>query len=170
MSYFKVFRSQAYVSVPKEEQQNKVSMKAEEAIFIGYEKEPKVTSFDLQSIGELLSLQLLHLTSFAFLVVSKRQITNHPQYLFHITAKTTRSPLTCHYWTNQHQKMFQLHTTISSSHRKNNTPIHRSQRTVLRIKTPLEQPVLYLTINLHNLIVHLPSHLKMSKNLDVVLG
>jgi hypothetical protein len=45
MSYFKVFRSQAYVSVPKEEQQNKVSMKAEEAIFIGYEKGTKGYKF-----------------------------------------------------------------------------------------------------------------------------
>ena len=35
--YFKVFGSQAYVFIPKEDQQNKLSAKAEEAIFIGYE-------------------------------------------------------------------------------------------------------------------------------------
>jgi hypothetical protein len=38
VSYFKVFGSQAYVFVPKEERQHKLSAKAEEAIFIGYEK------------------------------------------------------------------------------------------------------------------------------------
>ena len=37
VSYFKVFGSQAYIFIPKEDQQNKLSAKAEKAIFIGYE-------------------------------------------------------------------------------------------------------------------------------------
>jgi hypothetical protein len=45
VSYFKVFGSQAYVFVPKEERQHKLSAKAEEAIFIGYEKGPKGYKF-----------------------------------------------------------------------------------------------------------------------------
>jgi hypothetical protein len=45
VSYFKVFGSQAYVFVPKEEQQHKLSAKAEEAIFIGYEKRTKGYKF-----------------------------------------------------------------------------------------------------------------------------
>ena len=53
VSYFKVFGSQAYVLIPKEDRQNKLSAKAEEAIFIGYEKEPKATSFGLLSVKEL---------------------------------------------------------------------------------------------------------------------
>jgi hypothetical protein len=45
VSYFKVFGSQAYVFVPKEERQHKLSAKAEEAIFIGYEKGTKCYKF-----------------------------------------------------------------------------------------------------------------------------
>jgi hypothetical protein len=45
VSYFKVFGSQAYVFVPKEERQHKLSAKAEEAIFIGYEKGTKGYKF-----------------------------------------------------------------------------------------------------------------------------
>ena len=53
VSYFKVFGSLAYILTPKEDRQNKLSAKAEEAIFIGYEKEPKATSFGLLSVEEL---------------------------------------------------------------------------------------------------------------------
>jgi hypothetical protein len=45
ISYFKVFGSQAYVFVPKEERQHKLSAKAEEAVFIGYEKGTKGYKF-----------------------------------------------------------------------------------------------------------------------------
>jgi hypothetical protein len=45
VSYFKVFGSQAYIFVPKEERQHKLSAKAEEAIFIGYEKGTKGYKF-----------------------------------------------------------------------------------------------------------------------------
>jgi hypothetical protein len=45
VSYFKVFGSQAYVFVPKEERQHKLSAKTEEAIFIGYEKGTKGYKF-----------------------------------------------------------------------------------------------------------------------------
>ena len=45
MSYFKVFGSLAYVLIPKEDRQNKLSAKAEEAIFIGYEKGTKGYKF-----------------------------------------------------------------------------------------------------------------------------
>ena len=38
VSYFKVFGCLAYVFIPKEDCQNKLSAKAEEATFIGYEK------------------------------------------------------------------------------------------------------------------------------------
>ena len=53
VSYFKVFGSLAYVLIPKEDRQNKLSAKAEEAIFIGYEKEPKDTNSGLLSVKEL---------------------------------------------------------------------------------------------------------------------
>ena len=43
--YFKVFGSQAYILIPKEDRQNKLSAKAEEAIFIGYEKGTKAFKF-----------------------------------------------------------------------------------------------------------------------------
>ena len=45
VSYFKVFGSLAYVLIPKEDRQNKLSAKAEEAIFIGYEKGTKGYKF-----------------------------------------------------------------------------------------------------------------------------
>jgi hypothetical protein len=45
ISYFKVFGSQAYVFIPTEERQHKLSAKAEEAIFIGYEKGTKGYKF-----------------------------------------------------------------------------------------------------------------------------
>ena len=43
--YFKVFGSLAYVLIPKEDRQNKLSAKAEKAIFIGYEKGTKGYKF-----------------------------------------------------------------------------------------------------------------------------
>ena len=45
VSYFKVFGSQAYVLIPKLDEANKLSVKAEEAIFIGYEKGTKDYKF-----------------------------------------------------------------------------------------------------------------------------
>ena len=45
VSYFKVFGSLAYILIPKEDRQNKLSAKAEEAIFIGYEKGTKGYKF-----------------------------------------------------------------------------------------------------------------------------
>ena len=45
VSYSKVFGSQAYVLISKEDRQNKLSVKAEEAIFIGYEKGTKGYKF-----------------------------------------------------------------------------------------------------------------------------
>ena len=45
VSYFKVFGSQAYILIPKEDRQNKLSAKAEETIFIGYEKGTKGYKF-----------------------------------------------------------------------------------------------------------------------------
>ena len=41
VSYFKVFGYLAYVFISKEDRQNKLSAKAEEATFIGYEKGTK---------------------------------------------------------------------------------------------------------------------------------
>ena len=41
VSYFKVFGCLAYVFIPKEDCQNKLLTKAEEATFIGYEKGTK---------------------------------------------------------------------------------------------------------------------------------
>ena len=43
--YFKVFESQVYILIPKEDRTNKLSAKAEEAIFIGYEKGTKDYKF-----------------------------------------------------------------------------------------------------------------------------
>ena len=45
VSYFKVFGSQAYVLISKENRQNKLFAKAEEAIFIGYKKGTKGYKF-----------------------------------------------------------------------------------------------------------------------------
>ena len=41
VSYFKIFGCLAYVFIPKEDRQNKLSAKAKEATFIGYEKDTK---------------------------------------------------------------------------------------------------------------------------------
>ena len=45
VSYFKVFGCLAYVFIPKEDHQNKLLAKAEEATFIGYEKGTKGYQF-----------------------------------------------------------------------------------------------------------------------------
>ena len=51
--YFNVFGSQAYVLIPKEDRQNKLSAKAEEAILLGMKKESKDIMFGLLSVKEL---------------------------------------------------------------------------------------------------------------------
>ena len=43
--YFRVFGSQAYILILKEDRENKLSAQAEEAIFIGYEKGTKGYKF-----------------------------------------------------------------------------------------------------------------------------
>jgi transposase InsO family protein len=174
VSYFKVFGSQAYVFVPKEERQHKLSAKAEEAIFIGYEKEPKATNFGLQSVDVSSSLQPPLSTSLPFLSVPKREKTNHPRYLFHIPAITSRSPPTCQIirtrlCRTESRKTFRLRITINLHHRKINTPINSyHQRTVKMSNSNLDQRLLNPISNLHHLIVHLLNHLVMSKNLDAV--
>jgi hypothetical protein len=89
----------------------------------GMKKEPKDTSFGLQSI-DMSSSPLPPLSmSLPFLSVPKREKTNHPRYLFHIPAITSRSPPTCQIirtrlCRTESRKTFRLHTTINLHHRK----------------------------------------------------
>jgi hypothetical protein len=140
----------------------------------GMKKEPKATSFGLQSVDESSSLQPPLSTSLPFLSVPKREKTNHPRYLFHIPAITSRSPPTCQIirtrlCRTESRKTFRLRITINLHHRKINTPINSyHQRTVMMSNSNLDQRLLNPINNLHHLIVHLLNHLAMSKNLDAV--
>ena len=72
-------------------EQTSYLQKQKKLFLLGMKKEPKVTNFGLLSNEELLSLLLPHLTSLHFLVVPKRQMTNHPRYLFQMTAMMFRN-------------------------------------------------------------------------------
>jgi hypothetical protein len=140
----------------------------------GMKKEPKATSFGLQSEDMLSSLPPPLSTSLPFLSIPKREKTNHPQYLFHIPAIMFRSPPTyqiirTRLCRTESRKTFRLCITINLHHRKINTPINSyHKRMVMMSNSNLDQQLLNPISNLHHLIVHLLNHLAMSKNLDVV--
>jgi hypothetical protein len=78
VSYFKVFGSQAYVFVPKEEQQHKLSAKAEEAIFIGYEKGTKGYKFWSPKCRHVIVSSTATLDEFTFPFCSKKEEDKPP--------------------------------------------------------------------------------------------
>jgi hypothetical protein len=161
-------------SFPKRNDNTNYLLRQKRLSLLGMKKEPKATNFGLQSIDVLSSPSLPLSTSSPFLSVPKREKTNHPQYLFHIPAITSRSPPTCQIirtrlCRTESRKTFRLCITINLHHRKINTPINSyHQRTVMMSNSNLDQRLLNLISNLHHLIVHLLNRLAILKNLDAV--
>jgi hypothetical protein len=149
-------------------------LKQKRLSLLGMKKDPKATNFGLQSVDMLLSLLPPLSTSSPFLSVPKREKTNHPRYLFHIPAITSRSPPTCQtirtrLCRTESRKTFRLCITINLHHRKINIPINSyQQRTVMMSNSNLDQRLLNPISNLHHLIVHLLNRLAILKNLDAV--
>jgi hypothetical protein len=72
ISYFRVFGCKAYVFILKDIRQNKLSPKAEEMIFIGYEQESKHIAFTVQHVDEFLSpRQLLSMKEISIIAQRK---------------------------------------------------------------------------------------------------
>ena len=146
-----------------------VSAKAEEAIFIGYEKGTKNYKFWSPKQQRVVISSTATFDEFTFPFCAKKP-DDKPPSLSQMTAMTFRS------LTNQtnlnHQKTFRSPTIINVHHRKMNTPIHRSlQSKVLMISSHLDLLLLIPILNLLHLIIHhlsLPL-LMMQKNLDTEL-
>ena len=78
ISYFRTFRCQTYVFIPKDRRANKLAPKSEDMIFIGYEPGTKGYCF-WSKIRRMVVISLWpHLTSFTFRIVLERSYkTNH---------------------------------------------------------------------------------------------
>ena len=163
VSYFKVFGSLAYVLIPKEDRQNKLSAKAEEATFIGYEKGTKGYKFWSPKRRRVVISSTATFDEFTFFFVPERQMTNHPCCLFHSTVITSRSLIN---QTNlNHRKTFRPLIITNFNLWKINTPIHRSLlKKVMMINSRHD-----LCLQMHLLLIdHLPFLLCLMtwKNLD----
>ena len=77
ISYFRVFGTCAYVFIPQEQQHNKLSPKAEEMIFIGYESNTKGYCFWSQQHGQVFISTNAIFDETVFLYCSKGQEDRH---------------------------------------------------------------------------------------------
>jgi hypothetical protein len=81
VSYFRVFGTCAYVWIPSDQRQDKLSPKSEEMIFIGYESNTKGHCFGLKRGDEYSFQRMLSLMKKFFLIVPETKKMDLPLFL-----------------------------------------------------------------------------------------
>jgi hypothetical protein len=81
VSYFRVFGTRAYVWIPSNQRQDKLSPKSEEMIFIGYESNTKGYRFGLKKGDEYSFPRMLSSMKKFFLIVLETKKMDLPLFL-----------------------------------------------------------------------------------------